>query len=181
MWWQYGISYLCTHFPRHAGRLLSPRPLVLAFRGEMLMKAMKTHRVSKSDLYSALRAKGVWNLCEVELVVIEPNGLFSIYLRKDFPENYVRTTQLSYIVLYCSFTKLFVRSRICCGTLTDIKHCESTRMKPGARMIRIVTVWDRPKRRTRKARTLTTVPWMLLKQCNESAQVTNTGQLHRTK
>lgn len=92
-------SFLCTKFPKSLGKLLSPQPLCLAFRGEMLQKVMEHHRVAPDDLYSALRVKGVWHLCEVELAVIEPNGQFSIYLRKNFPTDYVRTCFLN----HCSY------------------------------------------------------------------------------
>ena len=52
------------------------------------------HRVSVTDLYGALRTRGVWHLCEVELVVIEPNGMFSVYLRREYPRDYVSVVAL---------------------------------------------------------------------------------------
>jgi len=94
MFWQFGTSYLCAHFPTHIGPLLSPKPLPLAFRGRMLTKAMMAHRVSVTDLYGALRTRGVWHLCEVELVVIEPNGMFSVYLRREYPRDHVSVVGL---------------------------------------------------------------------------------------
>ena len=68
-------------------RAVKSPPLVIAFRGQALDKVMKHNRVSKSDLNGALRKAGVWNIREVETVIIEPTGEFSIYKRADRPDD----------------------------------------------------------------------------------------------
>jgi len=62
-------------------------PLVIAFRGRALNKVMRQHRISKTDLNGAMRREGIWNIREVEAVIIEPTGTFSIYKRCDRPKD----------------------------------------------------------------------------------------------
>jgi len=45
-------------------------PLVIAFRGQALTKVMRIHRISATDLNSALRKEKIWNIKEVEAVII---------------------------------------------------------------------------------------------------------------
>jgi uncharacterized membrane protein YcaP (DUF421 family) len=51
-------------------RIVASPPLVIAFRGHQLDKVMRQHRISKTDLNSALRKYGIWNIKEVECVII---------------------------------------------------------------------------------------------------------------
>lgn len=51
-------------------RIVNSPPLVIAFRGYALKKTMKQHRISMTDLNSALRKEGIWNIKEVECVII---------------------------------------------------------------------------------------------------------------
>lgn len=48
---------------------------------------MRKHRISKTDLYSALRQAGVWSIEEIEVVAIEATGAYSIYKIADYPKN----------------------------------------------------------------------------------------------
>lgn len=68
---------------------------------------MKKHRITEVDIYGSLRAAGIWNVCEIEAVILgelnrllvgkrltgspcsEPTGVFSIYRAKDLPTDYV--------------------------------------------------------------------------------------------
>ena len=63
-------------------------PLVIAFRGRALTKVMRKHRISETDLNSAMRRHGIWNIREVEAVIIESTGSFSVFKRCDRPEDY---------------------------------------------------------------------------------------------
>lgn len=47
---------------------------------------MRNHRVSRTDLNGALRRANVWHISEIEAVIIEPTGSFSIYKRADRPD-----------------------------------------------------------------------------------------------
>lgn len=48
---------------------------------------MRKHRISTSDLNGALRQKNIWHISEVEAVIIESTGTFSIYKRSEFPKD----------------------------------------------------------------------------------------------
>jgi uncharacterized membrane protein YcaP (DUF421 family) len=67
-------------------RAINAPPLVIAFRGHALKKVMRHHRISQSDLNAALRKKSIWNIREIEVVIIEPTGEFSIYKQCDMPD-----------------------------------------------------------------------------------------------
>lgn len=48
---------------------------------------MKKHRISTTDLNGALRQRNIWHISEVEAVIIESTGNFSIYKRADMPKD----------------------------------------------------------------------------------------------
>jgi uncharacterized membrane protein YcaP (DUF421 family) len=50
--------------------LFTKPPLIVAFRGHLLEGLMEKHRITKVDIYGALRKGGVMNICEVECVVV---------------------------------------------------------------------------------------------------------------
>lgn len=51
-------------------RTIASPPLVIAFRGQALTKVMKIHRISTTDLNSALRKENIWHIKEIECVII---------------------------------------------------------------------------------------------------------------
>jgi hypothetical protein len=59
-------------------RIVASPPLVIAFRGHQLDKVMRQHRISKTDLNSALRKYGIWNIKEVECVIIGESRWWSV-------------------------------------------------------------------------------------------------------
>lgn len=48
---------------------------------------MRRHRISTTDLNGALRQRNIWHISEVEAVIIESTGNFSIYKRIDMPKD----------------------------------------------------------------------------------------------
>jgi len=80
---QYITSTLATRFHERLAWVFQGPPLVIAFRGEMLMDVMLKHRISPNDVNAALRQKGVLNICQVEVGIIEPTGNFSIFTKKE--------------------------------------------------------------------------------------------------
>ena len=58
-------------------------------RGEFLWEAMKTERVKKEELLQAIRSDGFSHLEEVEAVVLETDGSFSVL--KNDPKNKATT------------------------------------------------------------------------------------------
>lgn len=76
---QWIISHITSHYKQRFEWIFSAPPLVVAFRGEFLRKTMAKHRISESDIYGALRQKGLLHIKQVEVVIIEANGAFSIF------------------------------------------------------------------------------------------------------
>ncbi|ORX38233.1 hypothetical protein BD324DRAFT_620100 [Kockovaella imperatae] len=80
------LSYMSSNYGSILEHAINAPPLVIAFRGRALDKVMAHHRVSKSDLNGALRRFGIWNISQIEAVIIEPTGEFTIYKQNDCPE-----------------------------------------------------------------------------------------------
>ena len=58
--------------------VVKSRATVLVWRGEMLGDVMTRERVTESEIFAACRQAGVLSLDEVEAVVLEPAGQFSV-------------------------------------------------------------------------------------------------------
>lgn len=74
---------MSSHYGPTLENCLNSPPLIIAFRGHSLNQVMRKHRISTSDLNGALRKKAIWHISEVEAVIIESTGNFSIYKRCD--------------------------------------------------------------------------------------------------
>lgn len=83
---QFITSHLSSNYKERLGPLLQGPPLVIAFRGQMLRRVMAKHRISTTDVNGALRAHGVLNVSQVDCMIIEANGAFSVFTRKDVDE-----------------------------------------------------------------------------------------------
>jgi uncharacterized membrane protein YcaP (DUF421 family) len=59
-------------------RLVKAEPRLLFHEGEFLWKAMQQERVKKGELLQAMRSQGVSQLEQVEAVVLETDGSFSV-------------------------------------------------------------------------------------------------------
>lgn len=79
---QYITSWMASRFSGRLSWVFQSPPLVIAFRGAMLTKVMKKHRISSMDVNAALRQRGILNICQVECGIIEPNGTISIFTTK---------------------------------------------------------------------------------------------------
>jgi hypothetical protein len=79
---------MSSHYGKVLERAFNSPPLVIAFRGRALTKVMRKHRISETDLNGALRREGIWNIKEVEAVIIEPTGSCSVYKRCNRPTDY---------------------------------------------------------------------------------------------
>jgi uncharacterized membrane protein YcaP (DUF421 family) len=96
-----------THTGPRIERIFSSPPLLIAFQGHALKHVMRKHRISNGDLNGCLRAKAVWSIKDVEAVIIEANGLFSIYLIEDKP----RGTELDVLMNVPAYRNLIERQR----------------------------------------------------------------------
>ena len=71
------FSWLQLKF-KNFRRLFTSRPVLLYYRGEFMVEAMKKERVEKSELIGEARKKGYGNFEEIELVILENDATFSI-------------------------------------------------------------------------------------------------------
>jgi len=83
---QWLTSFLGSQWHGKLSCYLSSPPLIIAFRGRMLEKVMQSHRVSHDDFFTALRQQGILSVSQVECVIIEANGAFSIYTKSSVDE-----------------------------------------------------------------------------------------------
>lgn len=63
--------------------LISSEPTLIFFKGRFLSSALKKERVTEEEVRSVLRAANVSSLAEVDAVVIESNGKFSVVKKGD--------------------------------------------------------------------------------------------------
>ena len=71
------ISWLTTR--SHAvERIINGEPTLLFHRGRFLREAMRAQRVTEDEVLAAAREEGVADLGEIEAVVLETNGEFSV-------------------------------------------------------------------------------------------------------
>ena len=71
------LSWLTSRSPAME-RVVNGEPTLLFHRGRYLRDAMRTERVSEEEILAAAREEGVADLEEVEAVVLETNGSFSV-------------------------------------------------------------------------------------------------------
>ena len=76
---QYGLSY-CSVRSKKFRSLIKSQPTLLFYHGETLEHAMKEQRISPDEISAALRAHGIAHLQDVEAVVLETDGSFSVIL-----------------------------------------------------------------------------------------------------
>lgn len=76
-----GLQYLVTWTSVRIGwvrKLVTGEPALLYYHGQMLMTAMRAARVTEDEVRSAIRTNGIAALDEVEAVVLETDGSFSV-------------------------------------------------------------------------------------------------------
>ncbi|RVT98433.1 DUF421 domain-containing protein [Mucilaginibacter limnophilus] len=74
---QYILAY-CSVRSRRFSKLISSEPTLIFYKGAFLTKALKKERVTEAEVRSVLRSQQVADLREVEAVVMESNGQFSV-------------------------------------------------------------------------------------------------------
>lgn len=76
-----GLQLLVTWLSvrsKFINRLVKSEPRMLAYRGEMLHDAMRQERVVESEVLQAIRSAGFSSLDDVEAVILETDGSFSV-------------------------------------------------------------------------------------------------------
>lgn len=74
---QYVITWLSVR-SRWVRKLIKGEPTLLLEHGRILDDALRTQRVTESEIRTAIRAKGIGALEDVRAVVLETDGTFSV-------------------------------------------------------------------------------------------------------
>ena len=74
---QYLVASVQTQWPFFK-RVITNPPALLYFRGTFLRDALRRQRVTEEEVLGAVRKKQLGSLDEVEAVVLEPSGEFSV-------------------------------------------------------------------------------------------------------
>ena len=74
---QYGVAWLSIR-SRTIRRLSRSEPTLLVHRGELLQNAMRSERVNKDEVMSALRKEGLAGVAEAAAVILETDGTLSV-------------------------------------------------------------------------------------------------------
>ena len=78
---QSAVSWLSVR-SRTVRRLVRSEPAPLSFRGRLLDRTLRAERVTESEVYQAVRSEGFAGLDDVEAVVLESDGTFSVVTNK---------------------------------------------------------------------------------------------------
>jgi len=67
---------------RFIERLINGKPVLIIRSGTLIEEAMDNQNISKAELYSILRLRGILHISDVEYAYLEPSGSISI-IKKD--------------------------------------------------------------------------------------------------
>ena len=67
------------------GRAIDGDACFIIYKGRILQKALKENRISLSELLSALRMQGAFDIEEVEYALLEQNGTISVLQKQEHP------------------------------------------------------------------------------------------------
>lgn len=76
---QYLVAWIRIRSSRFAG-LVTAQPSLLFYRGEPVTSALRSQRLTETDLLSAARQHRLGSLDEVEAIVLEADGTLSVVL-----------------------------------------------------------------------------------------------------
>jgi uncharacterized membrane protein YcaP (DUF421 family) len=79
---QLTITWLSVRSEK-VSRLVKAEPRLLFHNGEFLWSAMMMERVNKGEILQAVRSEGISSLVNVEAVVLETDGSFSVLKKMD--------------------------------------------------------------------------------------------------
>jgi uncharacterized membrane protein YcaP (DUF421 family) len=74
------LSYASWRWQRSRD-LIEGAPVVVVREGKMLSDVMRHERLPSDELLEAMREKGIRDLTDVEIGVLEPNGAYSFFRR----------------------------------------------------------------------------------------------------
>jgi uncharacterized membrane protein YcaP (DUF421 family) len=74
---QYSVSSLSLRHKR-VRQVIKTEPRLLFFKGSYLQAALRTSRITEDEVLQVIRSQGIGTLSEVDAVVLETNGRFSV-------------------------------------------------------------------------------------------------------
>ena len=92
---QYVVTRLQVRWPVVSRAVTNP-PRLLYFRGEFLQDAIRSERVTEDEIRTAARKNDHESLAEVEAVVLESSGEFSVLPTVEDPEAFVERLNESF-------------------------------------------------------------------------------------
>lgn len=82
---QFTITWLSTRFD-WIKEIIKAQPTLLYYQNSFLTEAMKSQRVTKSEILAAMRNSSIGSVNEVEAVVLETDGSFSVIEKSESVE-----------------------------------------------------------------------------------------------
>ncbi len=83
-----GMQFLVTWLSVRSERFLhvvKSEPTLLYFRGQMLEDVLRSERVNPVEVRAAVRAEGIRSMDEVQAVILETDGTFSVLKKGEGP------------------------------------------------------------------------------------------------
>ncbi|MBD1395661.1 DUF421 domain-containing protein [Pontibacter sp. JH31] len=74
---QYAITWLSVRY-KAVKHLITSKPTLLLYKGELLHDALKKERITVEELYMAARKKGITDLRHIDVIVLETTGDMTI-------------------------------------------------------------------------------------------------------
>jgi uncharacterized membrane protein YcaP (DUF421 family) len=96
---QFAVTWLSVR-SRRVRRLVKSDPTLLFYRGRILEGALRDQRVTEEEVRAAIRAEGKSELAEVEAVILETDGSFSVLSNPDRQSQGIATSALQDVAGY---------------------------------------------------------------------------------
>jgi uncharacterized membrane protein YcaP (DUF421 family) len=82
---QFVIAWLSVRSPT-VSKLVKSEPALLAYQGRLLPDALRRERVVEREVWASVRSQGIADLADVEAVVLETDGTFTVVPKIEAPE-----------------------------------------------------------------------------------------------
>lgn len=83
--WVMVFAYISFRFPS-SRRVVEGEPVIVVRKGQPMVEAMRTERLTLDELLEAAREQGIADLDEVEVAILDPDGKFS-FIKVDGEEH----------------------------------------------------------------------------------------------
>jgi uncharacterized membrane protein YcaP (DUF421 family) len=82
---QFVIAWLSVRSPT-VSKLVKSEPALLVYQGQLLPDALRRERVVEREVWASVRSQGIADLADVEAVVLETDGTFTVVPKIEAPE-----------------------------------------------------------------------------------------------